>query len=92
MLTSLNVIIFKNPLIMKVSELDYAEQFHVFNFLKRLAEIVNGDIRKKVKFRKVWMEIEDDDINFHKTEMAFKDNTLPILYKRNWLVGMKKTN
>ena len=41
---------------MKVSELDYAEQFHVFNFLKRLAEMVNGDIRKKVKIRKVWME------------------------------------
>ena len=86
MLTSLNVIIFKNPLIMKVSELDYAEQFHVFNFLKRLAEMVNGDVRKKVKFRKVWMEIEDDGINFPKTEMAFKDNTLPILVQEK-LVG-----
>ena len=45
---------------MKVSELDYAEQFHVFKFLKRLAETVNGDVRKKVKFRNVWMEIEDE--------------------------------
>ena len=71
---------------MKVSELDYAEQFHVFNFLKRLAEIVNGDVRKKVKFRKVWMEIEDDDINFPITEMAFKDNILPILVQEK-LVG-----
>ena len=47
---SLNAIKFKNSLILKVSELDYAEQFHVFNFLKRLAETVNGDVRKKVKF------------------------------------------
>jgi len=64
---------------MKVSELDYAEQFHVFNFLKRLAETVNGDVRKKVKFMKVWMEFEDDDTDFPITEIAFKDNILPIL-------------
>ena len=49
---------------MKVSELDYAEQFQVFSFLKKLAETVNGDVRKKVKFMKVWMEFEDDDTNF----------------------------
>jgi hypothetical protein len=83
---SLNVIIFKNSLIMKVSELDYAEQFHVFNFLKRLAEMVNGDIRKKVKIRKVWMENEDDGINFPITEIAFKNNILPILVQEK-LVG-----
>lgn len=49
---------------MKVSEFDYAEQNHVFNFLRRLAETVNGDVRNKVKFSKVWMEIEEDDSNF----------------------------
>ena len=64
---------------MKVSELDYAEQFHVFNFLKRLAETVNGDVRKKVKFERVWMAIEGEDTNFPITEIAFKDNILPIL-------------
>jgi hypothetical protein len=76
---SLNVLKFKNSLIMKVSELDYAEQFHIFNFLKRLAETVNGNVRKKVKFRKVWMEIVDEDTNFPITEIVFKDNILPIL-------------
>jgi hypothetical protein len=64
---------------MKVSELDYAEQFQVFSFLKKLAETVNGDVRKKVKFMKVWMEFEDDDTDFPITEIAFKDNILPIL-------------
>src|SRR6476469_2045294 len=64
---------------MKVSELDYAEQFQVFSFLKKLAETVNGDVRKKVKFMKVWMEFEDDDTNFPITEIVFKDNILPIL-------------
>ena len=61
------------------------EQFHVFNFLKRLAEMVNGDVRKKVKFRKVWMEIEDDGINFPITEIAFKDNILPILVQEKFV-------
>ena len=83
---SLNVLKFKNSLIMKVSELDYAEQFHIFNFLKRLAETVNGDVRKKVKFRKVWMEIVDEDTNFPITEIVFKDNILPILVQEK-LVG-----
>ena len=83
---SLNVLKFKNSLIMKVSELDYAEQFHIFNFLKRLAETVNGDVRKKVKFRKVWMEIVDEDTNFPITELVFKDNILPILVQEK-LVG-----
>ena len=64
---------------MKVSELDYAEQFQVFSFLKKLAETVNGDVRKKVKFMQVWMEFEDDDTDFSITEIAFKDNILPIL-------------
>jgi len=64
---------------MKVSELDYAEQFQVFSFLKKLAETVNGEVRKKVKFMKVWMEFEDDDTDFPITEIAFKDNILPIL-------------
>ena len=71
---------------MKVSELDYAEQFHVFNFLKRLAETVNGDVRKKVKFERVWMAIEGEDTNFPITEIAFKDNILPILVQEK-LVG-----
>jgi hypothetical protein len=64
---------------MKVSELDYAEQFQVFSFLKKLAETVNGDVRKKVKFMKVWMEFEDDNTDFPITEIVFKDNILPIL-------------
>ncbi len=64
---------------MKVSELDYAEQFQVFSFLKKLAEAVNGDVRKKVKFMKVWMEFEDDDTDFPITEIPFKDTILPIL-------------
>ena len=76
---------------MKVSELDYAEQFHVFNFLKRLAETVNGNVRKKVKFRKVWMEIEDDGFNLPITEISFKDNTLPILVQEK-LVGWDETD
>ncbi len=71
---------------MKVSELDYAEQFHVFNFLKRLAETVNGDVRIKVEFRKVWMEIEGDATNIPITEKAFKDNILSILVQEK-LVG-----
>lgn len=74
---------------MKVSELDYAEQFHVFNFLKRLANMVNGDVRKKVQFRKVWMEIEDDDTDFPITEIAFKNNILPMLVQEK-LVGLDK--
>ena len=64
---------------MKISELDYAEQFHVFNFLKRLAELVNGDVRKKVQFMKVWTEIGGDGINSPITAIAFKDNIIPIL-------------
>ena len=83
---SLNVIKFKNSLIMKVSELDYAEQFLVFKFLKRLAETVNGDVRKKVKFERVWMAIEGEDTNFPITEIAFKDNILPILVQEK-MVG-----
>ena len=82
---SLNVIKYKNSLIMKVSELDYAEQFLVFKFLKRLAETVNGDVRIKVKFSKVWMEIEDEGTNFPITEIAFKDNILPILVKEKFV-------
>ncbi len=81
----LNVIKFKNSLIMKISELDYAEQFHVFEFLKRLAEMVKGDVRKKVKFRKVWNEIEGDGNNFPITEIAFKDNILPILVQEKFV-------
>ena len=71
---------------MKVSELDYAEQFHIFDFLKRLAETVNGDVRKKVKFERVWMGIEGDSTDFPITEIAFKDNILPILVQEK-LVG-----
>ena len=81
----LNVIKFKNSLIMKISELDYAEQFHVFEFLKRLAEMVKGDVRKKVQFRKVWDEIEGDGNNFPITEIAFKDNILPILVQEKFV-------
>jgi len=58
---------------MKISELDYAEQDHAFNFLKRVAELVNGDVRKKVQFEKVWTEIGwDDDTNFPMTKIAFR--------------------
>lgn len=71
---------------MKVSELDYAEQFHVFNFLKRLAEMVNGDVRKKVQFKVVWMEIEGDSTNFPIAEIAFKNHILPMLVQEK-LVG-----
>lgn len=75
---------------MKVSELDYAEQFHVFNFLKRLANMVNGDVRKKVQFRKVWMEIEGDGTNFPITEIAFKNNILPMLVQEKLVCLDKK--
>ncbi|TVP41866.1 hypothetical protein [Candidatus Nitrosocosmicus arcticus] len=71
---------------MKISELDYAEQFHVFNFLKTLAELVNGDVRKKVQLRKVWTGIVGEGINFPITETAFKDNIIPILVQDK-LVG-----
>ena len=71
---------------MKISELDYAEQFHVFDFLKRLAELVNGDVQKKIQFRKVWTEIGGDGTNFPITETAFKDDILPILVQDK-LVG-----
>ena len=37
---------------------------------------------KKVKFIKVWMEIEDDGINFPITGMAFKDNILPLVQEK----------
>lgn len=74
---------------MKVSELDYAEQFHVFNFLKRLANMVNGDVRKKVQFRRVWMEIEGSGTNFPITEIAFKNSILPMLVQEK-LVGWDK--
>ncbi len=71
---------------MKVSELDYAQQFQVLNFLKRLAEMVKGDIRKKVQFRKVWMEIEGDGAYFPITEIAFKNKIVPMLVEEK-LVG-----
>src|SRR5690349_15798848 len=74
---------------MKVSELDYADQFQVFDFLKRLAETVNGDIRKKAKFREIWIEIESDDNNVPQTETAFTDNILPILIQEK-LIGWNK--
>lgn len=74
---------------MKVSELDYAEQFHVFDFLKRLANMVNGDVRKKVQFRRVWMEIEGGGTNFPITEIAFKNSILPMLVQEK-LVGWDK--
>ncbi len=65
---------------MKVSELDYVEQDHAFSFLKRVAELVNGDVRKKVQFEKVWTEIGwDDATNFPATKIAFRNSTLPIL-------------
>ncbi|MDF0681761.1 MAG: hypothetical protein P0116_12440 [Candidatus Nitrosocosmicus sp.] len=75
---------------MKVSELDYAEQFQVFGFLKKLAESVNGDVRKKVKFMAVWMEIEGDDVNFPITETVFKDNIRPILVQEKLVVWNEK--
>jgi hypothetical protein len=71
---------------MKISELDYAEQFQVFDFLKRLAETVNGDVRKKVEFRKFWIKIEGDGFDVPITEITFKDSILPILVKEK-LVG-----
>lgn len=65
---------------MKISELDYIEQDHAFNFLKRVAELVRGDVRKKVQFEKVWTEIGwDDDTNFLMTKIAFRNRILPIL-------------
>lgn len=69
--------------------MDYVEQFLVFNFLKRLANMVNGDVRKKVHFRKVWMEIEGGGTNFPITETAFKNNILPMLVQEK-LVGWDK--
>ena len=47
--------------------------------------MVKGDVRKKVKFRKVWNEIEDDGNNFPITEIAFKDNILPILVQEKFV-------
>ncbi|CAN5853906.1 hypothetical protein BH23THE1_BH23THE1_28800 [soil metagenome] len=69
--------------------MDYAEQFHVFDFLKRLANMVNGDVRKKVQFRRVWMEIEGGGTNFPITETAFKNSILPMLIQEK-LVGWDK--
>jgi len=71
---------------MKVSELDYAEQCQIFDFLKRLAETVNGDVRKKVKCMDIWLKIEGDGPNAPITEIAFKDSILPILVQEK-LVG-----
>ena len=72
---------------MKVSELDYAEQFHVFNFLKRFAETVNGDVReKKSNLREFGWQSEGEDTNLPISEIAFKDNILPILVQEK-LVG-----
>ncbi|WP_458746677.1 hypothetical protein [Candidatus Nitrosocosmicus sp. T] len=76
---------------MKVSELDYVEQDHAFSFLKRVAELVNGDVRKKVQFEKVWTEIGwDDDTNFPMTKIAFRNSILPILVQDKLLGYDKK--
>jgi hypothetical protein len=76
---------------MKVSELDYVEQDHAFSFLKRVAELVNGDVRKKVQFEKVWTEIGmDDDTNFPMTKIAFRNSILPILVQDKLLDCDKK--
>ena len=65
---------------MKISKLDYAQQDHAFNFLKALAELVNGDVRKKVQFEKVCTEIGwNDDTNFPVTKIVFRNSILPIL-------------
>lgn len=83
---SLNVLKFQDFLIMKVSEFDYADQFFVFNFLKKIAETVKGDVRKKVKLRKIWMEMEVDATNSLVIELTFKDKILPILVQEK-LIG-----
>ena len=76
---------------MKISELDYVEQDHAFNFLKKVAELVNGDVRKKVQFEKVWTEIGwDDDTNFPMTKIAFRNRILPILVQDKLLGCDKK--
>ena len=71
---------------MKISELDYAVQDHAFIFLKRLAEMVKGDVRKKVHLEKVWTEIGSIVIDFPMTKLAFRDNILTILVQ-NKLLG-----
>jgi hypothetical protein len=76
---------------MKISELDYAEQFPAFNFLKKLAEMVNGNVRKKVQFSYIWTEIGANDTNFPIPEVVFKENILPILVQDR-LVGWDKTD
>ena len=68
---------------MKLSELDYVEQFQAFNFLEKLAELANGDVRKKIQFDEVWQAIEDNNSNHPMTEDTFENILIPILIHDN---------
>lgn len=68
---------------MRISKLDYALQFQGFKFLRKLAELVKGDVRKKIEFGEIWSAIDDNISTYPITEAAFKKTLIPILIQDN---------